>query len=279
MGRLRRGGDRDPLVRPEGEARRHRIPRLLHRDRRGRDPGHRVGRQGRSTSAAGRHRGRGGAEPDAVLRRVRRPGRRYRADPPARACRLSSCATPRRSWAISSSISARSAQGAGSALAVQAEVDHASRTAIRAHHSATHLLHEALRRRLGTHVAQKGSLNAPDRLRFDVSHPAPMTDADLAWVEAEVNDRVRDECRGRDPPDDAGGRGRRRRHGAVRREIRRGGARRRHGTRRPSGMGKRGESIRWSSAAAPMCGAPAISACSGSSPKAPSPPASAASRR
>ncbi len=77
-------------------------------------------------------------------------------------------------------------------MAVQAEVDHSRRGAIRAHHSATHLLHEALRRRLGTHVAQKGSLNAPDRLRFDVSHNAPMSDADLAWVEAEVNARVRE---------------------------------------------------------------------------------------
>ncbi|MCB4823690.1 alanine--tRNA ligase [Roseicella aerolata] len=76
-------------------------------------------------------------------------------------------------------------------LAVQAEVDHARRSTIRAHHSATHLLHEALRRRLGTHVAQKGSLNAPDRLRFDVSQPTPMTDADLAWVEEEVNARIR----------------------------------------------------------------------------------------
>ena len=77
-------------------------------------------------------------------------------------------------------------------LAVQAEVDHTRRSAIRAHHSATHLLHEALRRRLGTHVAQKGSLNAPDRLRFDVSHNAPMSDEDLAWAEAEVNARVRE---------------------------------------------------------------------------------------
>ncbi len=77
-------------------------------------------------------------------------------------------------------------------LAVQAEVDHARRSTIRAHHSATHLLHEALRRRLGTHVAQKGSLNAPDRLRFDVSQPTPMTDQDLAWVEAEVNSRIRE---------------------------------------------------------------------------------------
>ena len=71
-------------------------------------------------------------------------------------------------------------------------VDHDRRSAIRAHHSATHLLHEALRRRLGTHVAQKGSLNAPDRLRFDVSQPTPMTEEDLHWVEAEVNARIRE---------------------------------------------------------------------------------------
>ncbi|MDN3567331.1 alanine--tRNA ligase [Paeniroseomonas aquatica] len=77
-------------------------------------------------------------------------------------------------------------------MAVQAEVDHVRRGAIRAHHSATHLLHEALRRRLGTHVAQKGSLNAPDRLRFDVSQPTPMTEADLAWTEGEVNARIRE---------------------------------------------------------------------------------------
>ena len=77
-------------------------------------------------------------------------------------------------------------------MPVLAEVDHARRTDIRAHHSATHLLHEALRRRLGTHVAQKGSLNAPDRLRFDVSQPRPMTADDIAWVEAEVNARIRE---------------------------------------------------------------------------------------
>jgi alanyl-tRNA synthetase len=75
---------------------------------------------------------------------------------------------------------------------VLAEVDHDRRTRIRAHHSATHLLHEALRRRLGPHVAQKGSLNAPDRLRFDVSQPRPMTGEDLRWVEREVNARVRE---------------------------------------------------------------------------------------
>ena len=77
-------------------------------------------------------------------------------------------------------------------MPVVAEVDHARRSAIRAHHSATHLLHEALRRRLGTHVAQKGSLVAPDRLRFDVSQPTPIAAADLAVVEAEVNARIRE---------------------------------------------------------------------------------------
>ena len=79
--------------------------------------------------------------------------------------------------------------------AVVATVDHARRGAIQAHHSATHLLHEALRRRLGDHVAQKGSLNAPERLRFDVSQPTPMTPSDLNWVEAEVNTRIRENAR------------------------------------------------------------------------------------
>ena len=74
---------------------------------------------------------------------------------------------------------------------VQATVDHARRSAIRAHHSATHLLHAALRRRLGPHVTQKGSLNAPDRLRFDVSQPTPIARDDLALVEAEVNAQIR----------------------------------------------------------------------------------------
>jgi len=76
--------------------------------------------------------------------------------------------------------------------AVVASVDHARRSAIRAHHSATHLLHEALRRKLGTHVQQKGSLNAPDRLRFDVSQPRPITADELAWVETQVNARIRE---------------------------------------------------------------------------------------
>ena len=70
-------------------------------------------------------------------------------------------------------------------------VDHARRTSIRANHSATHLLHEALRAALGDHVAQRGSLNAPDRLRFDFSHTKALTPAELSAVEAEVNAYVR----------------------------------------------------------------------------------------
>ncbi|KGM30861.1 alanine--tRNA ligase, partial [Inquilinus limosus] len=76
--------------------------------------------------------------------------------------------------------------------AVELRVDHARRSALRANHSATHLLHEALRRRLGEHVTQKGSLVAPERLRFDISQPRPLTPEDIAAVEAEVNARIRE---------------------------------------------------------------------------------------
>ncbi|MDX7950123.1 alanine--tRNA ligase [Lichenihabitans sp. Uapishka_5] len=71
--------------------------------------------------------------------------------------------------------------------AVELAVDHARRGAIRANHSATHLLHEALRQVLGPHVAQKGSLVGPERLRFDFSHQKPMTDAELEAVENLAN--------------------------------------------------------------------------------------------
>lgn len=73
---------------------------------------------------------------------------------------------------------------------VELRIDVMRRNRLRANHSATHLLHEALRGELGAHVAQKGSLVAPDRLRFDISHTKPMDVAEISAVEAAVNDRV-----------------------------------------------------------------------------------------
>ena len=69
-------------------------------------------------------------------------------------------------------------------------VDHARRLATRANHSATHILHEALRQVVGDHVQQKGSLVTPDRLRFDFTHPKPMTEEELAEVERLGNEIV-----------------------------------------------------------------------------------------
>ncbi len=71
--------------------------------------------------------------------------------------------------------------------ALELHVDHARRTSIRAHHSATHLLHEALRVVLGDHVAQKGSMVAGDRLRFDFTHNKPISDDELARIEDIAN--------------------------------------------------------------------------------------------
>jgi alanyl-tRNA synthetase len=75
--------------------------------------------------------------------------------------------------------------------ALHQKVDSERRSRIRANHSATHLLHAALRRRLGSHVSQKGSLVAPDRFRFDFSHPKALTREEIDAVEAEVNAQIR----------------------------------------------------------------------------------------
>ena len=75
--------------------------------------------------------------------------------------------------------------------AVHLEIDAERRDRIRANHSATHLVHAALRNRLGGHVTQKGSLVADDRFRFDFSHPKPLSDEDIAAIETEVNEEIR----------------------------------------------------------------------------------------
>ena len=74
---------------------------------------------------------------------------------------------------------------------VRLSVDEKRRVALQQHHSATHLLHEALRQKLGKHVAQKGSLVAPDRLRFDFAHSQPLSAEDIYQVEDAVNGQIR----------------------------------------------------------------------------------------
>ena len=161
----------------------------------------------------------------------------------------------------------------GAALAL--EVDHARRGDIRRNHSATHLLHEALRQVLGDHVAQKGSLVAPDRLRFDFAHPKPIADGEIAKVEdianaivlqnAPVETRLME-------VDDAIASGARalfgEKYGDEVRVVSMG-----KGRRQQPGRG------RSNSAAARMCGARATSVSSPSFRKARSRRASAASRR
>ena len=147
--------------------------------------------------------------------------------------------------------------------AAELEVDHSRRTAIRANHSATHLLHEALREALGDHVAQRGSLNAEDRLRFDFSHGKALTAEQLKTVEQEVNAYIRQNTAVETrvmAPDDARARLGRRpcsgRNTATR------CASCRWARRRARAKGPQARAIRLNCAAGPMCAKPVILACS-----------------
>ena len=106
-----------------------------------------------------------------------------------------------------------------SGTALLLEVDHARRSSIRANHSATHLLHEALRQVLGDHIAQRGSLVAPDRLRFDFVHQKPITADELSRVEDIANEVVLENDEVTTRLMARRRRARCRRAGAVRREI------------------------------------------------------------
>jgi len=75
---------------------------------------------------------------------------------------------------------------------VSMNIDLDRRDSLKVHHSATHLLHEALRRHLGEHISQKGSLVAPDKLRFDISHNKPISNKDINIIEKEINNKIRD---------------------------------------------------------------------------------------
>ena len=255
--------------------RRHRVSRLRDRDRRGRRPGDHAGRRAR-------HRGRRPATRSASSSTRRRSmrNRAARSATPGPSSRATApswrCATRSRRPAICMSISAPSTHGALKVgEAVELRVDGARRRRLRANHSVTHLLHQALRHRLGEHVTQKGSLVAPDRLRFDFSHPRPLTQEDIAAIEAEVNERIRANGAVRTrllTPDRAVAEGALalfgEKYGDEVRVVAMGGAER--ATSGPS---------RSSCAAARMSAAPATSGCSRSSAKARSPRACAGSRR
>ncbi len=200
---LGRGGDRGDLVPAAREARRDRVPRLRDRDSRRRRHGAGEGRQGsrrasrparpgavvlNQTPFYGESGGQVGDEGVLVGEGVR-----FRVTD-----------TQKKAGDLFAHVGTVEQGTLKTGAALSLEVDHARRSAIRANHSATHLLHEALRQVLGDHIAQRGSLVSPERLRFDFAHPKAISAEELRRIEDIANDVDAAERRGDDAADGGG---------------------------------------------------------------------------